>query len=282
MSQRRGLIRTLLARSSFLAPPLEVYQRMGGEYLPGYASYATYNYGEGGLVARIKRAHFDAALELTEHVAGATGAIDFGCADGVFLPSLARRFSPVVAIDDDADMVASAQAVVATLDLPVEVLCNAGLSLEEVARRLDTERYGVVFLLETLEHIGSPEAMVASRIDFLDRLFSLAAPGATIVVSVPTMVGPPFAVQRAVLALTGAAREPISAAALARAVVLHDVSSLEPAWSRTRHLGFNHRPLERAMRASFTEVRKRDLIFSKVYALRRDAVSGGAPRPAVR
>lgn len=267
MLERKGLIRTLLARSSFRAPPAELYRRMGGEYLPGHASYATYNYAGNGLVARIKRAHFEAALQLTEHLGG-TGAIDFGCADGVFLPTLARRFSPVVGIDDDADMVASAQAVAASLDLPVRVLCSAGVSLEGLARELDTERFGVVFLLETLEHIGAPEAMVGSRIDFLDGLFSIAAPGATIVVSVPTMVGLPFAVQRAALALTGGAREPISPAAFTRAVVLHDVAPLEPSWSRTRHLGFNHRPLERAMRKRFAEVEKRDLIFSKVYALR--------------
>lgn len=270
MSQRRGLIRTLLARPRFRVPPVEIYQRMGGEYLPGHASYATYNYCGTGLVARIKRAHFEAALDLTEHLAGRTGAIDFGCADGIFLPTLADRFSPVVAIDDDAAMVASAQAVVTSLALPVGVLCNAGLSLDELARRLDTERFGVVFLLETLEHIGVAEAMVQSRVDFVERLFSIAAPGATIVVSVPNMVGLPFAVQRATLAATGGARESISAMALARAVVLNDVASLESSWSRTRHLGFNHRPLERAMRNSFAEVRKRDLIFSKVYALRRD------------
>jgi 2-polyprenyl-3-methyl-5-hydroxy-6-metoxy-1,4-benzoquinol methylase len=270
VSQRKGLLRTLSARSSFRAPPAEVYQRTGGGYLPGHPSYATYNYCGNGLVARIKRAHFDAALDLTAHLAGGTGAIDFGCADGVFLPTLAGRFSPVVAIDDDADMIASTQAVVTALELPVRVLCNAGLSLDELAQRLDTERFGVVFLLETLEHVGVAEAMVQSRIDFVDRLFSIAAPGATIVVSVPTMVGLPFAVQRAALALTGGVREPISAMAFARAVVLYDVAPLEPAWSRTRHLGFNHRPLERAMRERFAEVRKRDLIFSKVYALRRD------------
>jgi 2-polyprenyl-3-methyl-5-hydroxy-6-metoxy-1,4-benzoquinol methylase len=195
-----------------------------------------------GLTARINRAHFDAALELTGHLAGATGAIDFGCADGVFLPSLTPRFSPVVAIDDDAGMIASTRSLVASLELPVRVLCNAGLSLDELARQLDTERFGAIFPLETLEHIGDAEAMVQTRIDFLQGLFSIAAPDATIVVSVPTMVWLPFAVQRAALALTGAAREPISPAAFARAVVLRDVEPLEPAWSRTRHLGFNHRP----------------------------------------
>lgn len=44
MRGRKGLIRTLLARSSFRAPPVEIYRRMGGQYLCGHASYATYNY----------------------------------------------------------------------------------------------------------------------------------------------------------------------------------------------------------------------------------------------
>ena len=259
----------LVRRSRFQPPPADLYASADTEYLPGHATYTDYNYLSSGPLAQIKSAHFEAALDLVADLAGTTGAIDFGCADGVFLPTLDRWFDPVLGIDDDPAMVAHAKRVAAALGLRAEVVANTGLSWQELRERVDSARYGVVFLLETLEHIGTADDMVGSRIDFLRELFAIAAPGATIVLSVPNMVGLPFAAQRMGLAATGSSREPIAAGDFVRAVVLKDVDRLEPKWERHSHLGFNHRKLERAMRRELAVVGKRDLIFSKVYAVRR-------------
>ena len=265
----RRSLRALLRRTYVAEPPVEVYERVGEGFLPGHATYSQYNYLGGGPVRRVKSAHFEAALDLARGAFGTTGAIDFGTADGFLLPTLSRRFLEVLAIDDNAWLLGMAERAAGATDLRnIAFLCNAGMGWAEVRERIDRERFGVLFLLETLEHVGAPEDMVGSRVAFLAELFRLIRPDGTIVVSVPNMVGLPFAVQRAVLAATGGVREPISAPDLARAVVLKDVDRLEPAWDRTKHLGFSHRKLERAMREHFHVVGKRDLVFSKVYALR--------------
>ena len=258
----------LLRRRRFQPPPAELYAQADTEYLPGHATYSDYNYLSAGPLGQLKSAHFEAALDLVADLAGTTGAIDFGCADGVFLPTLDRWFEPVLGIDDDPSMIAHARRVAGALSLRAEIVANTGMSWDELRERIDPARYGVLFLLETLEHVGSADDMVGSRIAFLRELFTLAAPGATIVLSVPNMVGLPFAVQRMGLAATGSAREPIATRDLVRAVVLKDVDRLEPGWERHMHLGFNHRKLERAMRRELDVVGKRDLIFSKVYAVR--------------
>ena len=258
----------LVRRRRFQPPPAELFNHADTEYLPGHATYTDYNYLSAGPLAQLKSAHFEAALDLVADLAGTTGAIDFGCADGVFLPTLDRAFEPVLGIDDDPAMVAHAKRVAAALGLGAEILANTGMGWAELRERVHAERYGVVFLLETVEHVGTAGDMVGSRIAFLRELFTIAAPGATIVLSVPNMVGLPFAIQRIGLAATGSAREPITARDFVRAVVLKDVDRLEPKWERHMHLGFNHRKLERAMRGAFDIVGKRDLIFSKVYAVR--------------
>lgn len=258
----------LVRRRRFQPPPAELYAQAETEYLPGHATYTDYNYLSAGPLGQLKSAHFEAALDLVAERAGTTGAIDFGCADGVFLPTLDRWFDSVLGIDDDPSMIAHSRRVADALGLRAEIVANTGMSWEELRDRIDSARYGVVFLLETLEHVGSADDMVGSRIAFLRELFTLAAKDATIVLSVPNMVGLPFALQRIGLAATGSAREPIAGRDLVRAVVLKDVDRLEPRWERHMHLGFNHRKLERAMRREFDVVGKRDLIFSKVYAVR--------------
>ena len=77
----------LVRRRRFQPPPAELYRQAESEYLPGHATYSEYNYLSAGPLAQLKSAHFEAALDLVADLAGKTGAIDFGCADGVFLPS---------------------------------------------------------------------------------------------------------------------------------------------------------------------------------------------------
>jgi 2-polyprenyl-3-methyl-5-hydroxy-6-metoxy-1,4-benzoquinol methylase len=264
---RRGL-RAYARRTHLDVPPTDVYAR-GGGYVPGYATYSQYNYCSEGVLPWIKTAHFEAALSMTREHFGRTGAIDFGTADGFLLRSLTRRYEPVLAIDVDADGLAVAERTAREQGLDqVEFLCNGGLAWDELRARIDRERYGVMYLLETLEHVGTPDAMIPARVAFVRELLTLIRPGGTLVVSVPNMVGLAFAVQRAALAATGSLREEMSRADLAKAIVLKDTRALEPQWESHKHLGFNHRELERALRAEFAVTDKRDLVFSKVYAVR--------------
>ena len=269
VSDLRGGLRAYARRRHLHAPPPDAYQQVGEAWVGEYPSYSHYNYFGDSLVHRVKAAHFEGALSLARPLFGTTGAIDFGTADGFLLPTLSRCFSPVLAVDVGEDQLAVAQRAVDRLGLPnVTTLCNAGMSWDQLRERVDADRFGVMFVLETLEHVGVKEDMVGSRVAFVRELFTLLRPGGTIVISVPNMVGLAFAMQRAVLAATGSVREPITSIDLARAVVLKDTSRLVPDWNLHKHLGFNHRPIEQALRAEFAVVGKRDLVFSKAYAIR--------------
>jgi 2-polyprenyl-3-methyl-5-hydroxy-6-metoxy-1,4-benzoquinol methylase len=150
------------------------------------------------------------------------------------------------------------------------VVCNAGLTMDELRERLaaDGRRYRVLFLLETLEHVGEREDPGGSRVRFLQDLFTLLADDGVIVVSVPNMVGLAFAVQRIGLAVTGSVREPISAADFLRASLMRDTRSLARRW-HGEHLGFDHTRLEPHLHRAFRIVRKRHIFFQVLYVLAR-------------
>jgi hypothetical protein len=264
----------LLRRRRFQPPPAELYATAEAEYLPGHATYTDYNYLSAGPLAQIKSAHFEAALDLVTDLVGTTGAIDFGCADGVFLPTLERWFDYVLGIDDDPDDRARAAcrrcARAASRDRR-----QHGDELGELRERVDTARYGVVFLPRGSSTSAPPTTWWAR-----------GSPSSTSCSRSPRRrddcaLGP----EHGRLAVRHSARgpggyrqhgEPIAARDLVRAVVLKDVDRLEPKWQRHSHLGFNHRKLERAMRREFDVVGKRDLIFSKVYAVRTARASNHA------
>ena len=73
----------------------------GYSYRPGSATYTKYNYTKQGIASFLRVRHFEHALRLTREHLCEFNAIDFGCADGPFLPSLSGYFRHVVAIDRD-------------------------------------------------------------------------------------------------------------------------------------------------------------------------------------
>jgi 2-polyprenyl-3-methyl-5-hydroxy-6-metoxy-1,4-benzoquinol methylase len=254
----------------FVPPPLDVYRAAGTQYAGGYGTYSEYNYLRPGPAAWIKRLHFETALELTRPYFGGD-VIDFGCADGPFEPSLARHFSHVCAVDRREEFTDLTAALVETLGLAgVDVVCNAGLSMDGLRERLAAEarRYRVLFLLETLEHVGERGDPGGSRVRFLRDLFTLLDDDGVIVVSVPNMVGLGFAVQRLGLALTGSVREPISAGDFLGASLLCDTRALARRWDG-EHLGFDHTRLEPHLRRAFRVVHKRHIFFQVLYVLAR-------------
>jgi 2-polyprenyl-3-methyl-5-hydroxy-6-metoxy-1,4-benzoquinol methylase len=251
-------------------PPRAFYDSIEGDYAAGVSTYAAYNYLGGGPVARVKSAHFEAALQEARPWFGDAAAIDFGCADGVMVPSLARHFGEVLAIDQREDFVDRTRQLAAACGLRnVSVLCNARVDMEELAAQLRPRGYGVAFLLETLEHIADPEDLYGSRARFAEQLLALLRDDGVAIVTVPTMVGPAFAAQRAALAAFGMVREELSRRELFDAVVRRNTDALEPRWTPWAHLGFNHLKLERALRERVRIVAHRSLVFSQLYVLAR-------------
>jgi 2-polyprenyl-3-methyl-5-hydroxy-6-metoxy-1,4-benzoquinol methylase len=257
---------------NFVRPPESVFCDPELEFMDGFRTYGEYNYLRPGLVSRIKSAHFEKALELVVGGFGRANVIDFGCADGVFLPSLARHFPHVAAVDREPKLADIALRVVKEIAASnVDVICNETLDADALRRRLSGRSYQVAFCLEVLEHVGEPgrvEDLYPAKLRLLDQLLALLDDGGRVVASVPIMVGLPFLIQRAALAVLGGWREPIRWAELWRAVLLRDTSRLEPRWDGG-HLGFNHLRLEQAMRGRFDVERRVNLGFQIVYVVRQ-------------
>lgn len=197
----------------------------------GIKTYSEYNYLRPGVASFLRARHFEYALRLTKEYFHKCNVIDFGCADGPFLPSLAKYFNSVVAIDENPEFVDLASKVVSVAGLKnVKLICNRDLTLDGVKSRIGSERYHILYLLETLEHVGDKSNLWRSKVNFVKELSDLIGETGIIVISVPTMVGIPFLVQRLRLFLLCADREPISKTNLIRASFFNDTSDLEKQW----------------------------------------------------
>ena len=251
-------------------PRASAFAGKSGEYINGFSTYAEYNYLRGGLAAHVKAAHFEIALRVSQPWFGRANVIDFGCADGVFLPTLSRRFPHVLGVDLDPSSVETAELMASNLGLRnVELRSSRGVSVGQLRDRLGDTQYELLFLLETLEHIGEPERLYESRADFVTELFGLLKPDGVIIVSVPTMVGFPFLLQRLALARLGLHRDPLPTRDLLRAVAFRDTTRLEPGWTPETHLGFNHVRLLRVLRERMQVLRHESLFFSELFMLRQ-------------
>jgi 2-polyprenyl-3-methyl-5-hydroxy-6-metoxy-1,4-benzoquinol methylase len=250
-------------------PPREAFSAMpGGEYTPGYKTYAEYNYLGSGIASAFKSRHFEVALALTKDHFHQCNVIDFGCADGVFLPSLSKHFNHVLAVDKNAQFVEVAQKLTEALHLDnVEVRLNNGAFSQDL-RPAPSLHYHIIFLLEILEHVGSSEAFYESKMDFLKSTASLLDEDGLMVISVPKMIGIPFLFQRLGLSILRARRERISLGNLLKAGLLRDTENLENNWQECDHLGFNHDKLEHHLGRNFIIVEKRSLLFQMVYMVK--------------
>jgi 2-polyprenyl-3-methyl-5-hydroxy-6-metoxy-1,4-benzoquinol methylase len=258
-----------LNRRYFVRPPLVALE--GFSYLPdrGIKTYSEYNYLRPGIGTYLRTRHFEHALHLTRRYFHTCDVIDLGCADGPFLPSLASHFNHVIGIDPNPMQIEIASLVIRRARLEnATVFCNNGLSVEETRARIADRSPRILFLLETLEHVGETGAPWESRVGFLTEISRLIAPEGIMVVSVPNMVGLPFLSQRLGFALLGASRERISLRNLLLASFLNDTSDLEKHWERG-HLGFNHRKLERRIRDKFDIVKKENIFWQVIYVLKR-------------
>jgi 2-polyprenyl-3-methyl-5-hydroxy-6-metoxy-1,4-benzoquinol methylase len=118
-------------------------------------SYTRYNYRNSGFVSSLKIRHFEEALKMTKEYFHKCNAIDSGCADGAFLPSLSRYFNKVIGIDNNPTSIRVASRLVKIQMLDnVELICNSNKEIHELKSEMtDDGGYHVLYLLETLEHI---------------------------------------------------------------------------------------------------------------------------------
>jgi predicted O-methyltransferase YrrM len=262
--------RRLDARRLYVSPPPELYTDLESAYHAGGSSYTEYNYLGSWPIRMVKTHHFEAALRATQPMFGRRTVIDMGCADGVFLPSLAAHFAQVIGIDRRPEFTDLARDVVEKLHLDnVTVLCNEGRSAAEVADVVRPAEASITFVLETLEHVGEPGRLYESKVEFVDNLFDLMAPGGLVVASVPVMIGPTFALMRGALRATGRFREPIARADFWRATLLWRTEAMEAGWQTDDHNGFNHRKLIASLRAAGMRVHDRSIGFSQLLLVSR-------------
>lgn len=249
-------------------PATDVLTSVDFTYRDGFATYSHYNYLRPGPIAWLKRRRFSVALKLAEpYITRACGVIDYGCADGFFLPMLAPRCAVVTGVDVDENMLHVARQVAAGIP-NARIVSARDRSMSDIYRDIHyttDHAQCVLFLLETLEHVGTAEAMTESRIAFLRDLFSLLVPSGRIVVSVPKMVGPAFLAKHLVQSALRLPHEDIAWSDALRAGILRDTERIEPTWFGG-HRGFNHEKLERAMRQTF-RVKAHHSLTSAFYVL---------------
>lgn len=258
---------------TFVKPPAELYlddALADLHYRADSRTYTEHNYLGDGLAQRLKTAHFRVALTLAQQHFGKANVIDFGCADGFLLPSLSRHFPWVAGVDVRPDFMRVSEFIVGELQLQnVQLVCNAGMSFEELKRHLDDRTFDIAFVLEVLEHVGERDRPWKSRAAFLQDVASLLAPDGLLVVTVPKMVGLPFLVQRIGLQLIGAQWEDIGLWNMLRAGILKDTDYLEPRWNGG-HVGFNHLKLESALAQRFRILERTGTFFTAAYLLQKE------------
>jgi 2-polyprenyl-3-methyl-5-hydroxy-6-metoxy-1,4-benzoquinol methylase len=253
----------------FVKPGIDAYSWVEGpNYYRGYKTYSEYNYLRPGVSSYIKTRHFEIALRLTRKYFHTCNVIDFGCADGILLPSLSRYFHRVVGVDSNPKFIKICEGLLSRLDLKnVELICNDNLTVNDLRLRLSGRSYSIVYLLETLEHVGNKDSLYESRIDFLREIATLTAEDGIIVISVPKMVGIPFLIQRIGLAVLNLHREEISMSDLLKSSFLNNTGDLEKRWEHLKHLGFNHKKLESPLNTAFQILQKKELLFQVLYVI---------------
>lgn len=230
-------------------------------------AYSYYNYLS-GFGSGTKRQHFEIALRLTRKYFHASSVMDFGCADGIFLPSLAKYFNHVVAIDANSTQCKIASQLVRAHGLVnVEVICNDTIPLNALPEIVGAGACDVIYLLEVMEHVGDAVKMYDSKTLFLEKLIPLLSPSGVFVISVPVMTGLSFLMQRLALTILRKYKEPISWNDFFSAVLFKDTSRLEPRWEG-EHLGFNADKLEKRLKEVFLLVEKQKLLFQQVWVFR--------------
>lgn len=205
---------------------------------------------------------FEKAIELSEIRPGAT-ALEIGCWEGHFLPSLADRCSRVVALDDDsASLIDRLAGNCFTTLQSARSLCLAeGVALDHVAlTRARSEElpcrsgaFDAVFCLDTLPFVRAESIEAVLR-----EIVRVLKPRGRVVFSLPVEIGPAVAVRETLRWLTGRWRDGYRLAEFARAIF--QIPKSRAVNSEPRNLaGYDYRRDRRAIDAQFKICRTRFL-----------------------
>jgi len=235
-----------------------------------YNTYAEYNYlSSNSMASKIKKLHFEKVLDLTETNFNKASVIDFGCADGCFLPSLSNYFPKVVGVDIDPDYIEISQKLIKKMGLKnCKCICNENMAIEELKSHINGS-FDTLFLLEVLEHVGDKNRIYKSQMEFLNEISSLIHDDGLIIISVPNMVGISFLVQRMGLSILGLYKDKLTWKELFKTGFLNKTDELEERWQFETHVGFNHKKLERYMQKEFQIVGKSNIFFQTVYSIKK-------------
>jgi len=239
-------------------------------------TYTTRNYGK-GIAGYLKKRHFEAALELTAKYFHSANVIDYGCMDGPFLPSLSKYFNNVIGIDISQQNINDAFRVIQNMNLKnVRLICIETIKVSQpmvrpdiITSKFEDQNYNIIFLLETLEHIGDKDNLYLSQVEFLKDLFKIIDDDGIIVISVPKTFGLAYLFQIIGLWLLGQHHELNchSVTTLFKASFWIDTDSVEKLWCGY-HEGYNYKKLEKNLQKNFNLVSKKDLVFQKIYLIK--------------
>lgn len=253
----------------FIKPSGKIYSSPEFNYIKGSNTYAEYNYLKSGISSYIKLKHFETALKMTKKYFHKYNVIDFGCADGVFLPSLANYFNHVIGIDINPGFIDIASKMLDETGLRnLQLICNREKSIDQIRNEIIKREYSILFLLEVIEHIGDKNSPWESRIDFLKKISALIEKRGIIILTTPKMIGLSFLLQQSGLTLFKLSRENISFKNLLKAGLLKNTEDLEKIWDGG-HLGFNHKKLERYLFKEFRLLKKKELLFQTAYMFQK-------------
>jgi 2-polyprenyl-3-methyl-5-hydroxy-6-metoxy-1,4-benzoquinol methylase len=258
-------------RDLLVMPPSAIYTEGGGGYVGKYKGYSHYNYMRPGLLTTLKRSRFVTALKLGLPYFNSGTALDVGCGDCFFIPTLSRQFQRVVGIEYKDDALEHGRNTVKLLGLSnVSLICNATRTWDDLRTEVG-KGAKVAFCLETIEHVGKGGAdMYPSKVAFVAGIMSLLDADGMLIASVPRMVGPTFLAKHLAMVATGMHVEKFTFRDLIRSGIFYDTSTVEPRWVNG-HLGFNHLTLIKALREKF-DVTVHETLVSPFLIIRRKAV----------
>lgn len=272
----------------FILPDEKIYSEIDSDYLENWVkgmstnfnsnseatkvdkkSYACFNY-YGSLSSKIKLAHFEKALGFsTSYFGKSARALDLGCADGIFLPSLSKYFKEVIGIDYSPAFIDNSNDIIKKLNLKnITLFCNQDQSLPEISKKIQAP-VDIIYSLEVLEHVGHKESMYQDKLQFLVEASQMLKNDGIFVVSVPRMIGWSFFVQRFGLRLLRVTTEPISWKNFIKAVVFNNTDNLEKDWWPGGHMGFNHNKLEAKIKLNFEIIKKKKMLFQVFYVFKK-------------